>query len=108
MRLIEEDQPPIAIGTTGTGAGSTFEEFDIYWSDTVQGAERLLRLRPYQRMNHFPGMAVLARKNQLGKTLNAMLKKFPTHFSGFFPRTWLLPTDANEFRAYITNLQQQY
>lgn len=59
MKLIEDEQPP----SSNAGAQNGLEEFDIYWSDTAQGADRLLRLRPYQRMNHFPGMAILARKN---------------------------------------------
>lgn len=87
MRLLEEDQPP-------------GDDFDIYWSDTAQGVDRLLRLKPYQRMNHFPGMAVLARKNQLGKTLNAMLRRYPREYE-FYPRTWLLPGDGNEFRQFL-------
>ena len=56
-KLIEEEQPPSGLQIPG------IEEFDIYWSDTAPGPDRLLRLRPYQRMNHFPGMFILARKN---------------------------------------------
>jgi hypothetical protein len=62
--------------------------------------DRLLRLKPYQRMNHFPGMAVIARKNQLGKTLNVMQRRFPREYD-FYPLTWLLPGDGNEFRQFL-------
>jgi len=43
MKLIEDEQPP----SSNAGAQNGLEEFDIYWSDTAQGADRLLRLRPY-------------------------------------------------------------
>ena len=46
------------------------DEFDILWSDAGIPAERLQKLKPYQRMNHFPGMYILARKNNLAKNLS--------------------------------------
>lgn len=99
MRLIEEEQMPCA--PILSSAQAEREEFDIFWSDTAPGPERLLRLRPYQRMNHFIGMSVLARKNNLGKTLNSMLKKFPEQFTAIYPNTWLLPENAPEFKQYL-------
>lgn len=48
-------------------------DWDIYWSDT-QGItpEQLTKLMPYQRVNHFPGMYQLARKNNLCRNLMRM------------------------------------
>lgn len=51
------------------------EDFDIFWSDTGIPPEKLQRLKSYQRVNHFPGMYALARKNNLGKNLMRMYKK---------------------------------
>jgi len=34
-------------------------------------------MKPYQKVNHFPGMYTLARKNYLGKNLMKMMKQFP-------------------------------
>jgi tubulin polyglutamylase TTLL6/13 len=42
-------------------------------------------------------MYSLARKNYLGKGLMKMRKQFPKMYN-FFPKTWLLPTDAGDFR----------
>ena len=34
-------------------------------------------MKPYQKINHFPGMFELSRKNNLCKNLMKMRKKFP-------------------------------
>ena len=47
-------------------------EWDICWSDGGVQPERLMKMQPFQRINHFPGMFVLARKNQLGRNLKKM------------------------------------
>lgn len=68
------------------GGGSTYvtqglqrdpedDYFDIYWMDTSHGQrylDRFGQLKNYQRINHFPSMTVLCRKNELGKALNNM------------------------------------
>ena len=59
--------------------------------------ETLARMRPYQKINHFPGMYCLARKNHLGKNLMKLMKQFPEEYS-FFPQTWLLPAELSDFR----------
>ena len=73
------------------------DQFDVFWCDGAIAPEKLQRLKPYQRLNHFPGMQALARKNNLGKNLLKMKKKFPGEYD-FFPETWMLPGDAAEFR----------
>jgi tubulin polyglutamylase TTLL6/13 len=42
-------------------------------------------------------MYALARKNLLAKNLYAMKKVFPDEFN-FFPKTWMLPQDAKDFK----------
>lgn len=43
MRMIEEEHPVSVLpGQTGFP-----DDFDIYWSDTAPGPDRLLRLKPY-------------------------------------------------------------
>jgi tubulin polyglutamylase TTLL6/13 len=44
----------------------------------------------FQKINHFPGIHVIARKNLLGHNLTNMGKKFPDEYN-FFPMTWMLP-----------------
>lgn len=72
-------------------------EFDLFWADTGVTPEMLTKLKDYQKINHYPGMSCLARKNNLGKNLMRMRKKFPKEFN-FFPQTWLLPIEWPEFK----------
>ena len=71
---------------------------DIIWCDHCLPPERIMRMKPYQRTNHYPGMQALTRKNSLGKNLNGLRTLFPEAFD-FFPRTWLMPTDMRKLRA---------
>ena len=72
------------------------KEFDLFWTDMAVQPEQLARLKPYQKINHWPGMFSLHRKNNLGKLLMRMNKKFPSSYN-FFPKTYILPADNSEF-----------
>ena len=43
--------------------------FDLCWIDGHCRQEIFARMQPYQKINHFPGMEILSRKNFLGKSL---------------------------------------
>ena len=45
------------------------DEWDILWTDGLIQVDKLYRMKPYQRINHFPGMYALARKNNLARNL---------------------------------------
>jgi tubulin polyglutamylase TTLL6/13 len=60
------------------------EDWDICWQDGAVQCEKLTKMKPYQRINHFPGMYALARKNHLAKNLGRMHKQFPDDYK-FFP-----------------------
>lgn len=45
-----------------------------------------------QKINHFPGMAEICRKDLLGRNLTRMRKHFPKEYN-FFPRTWVMPAE---------------
>jgi tubulin polyglutamylase TTLL6/13 len=51
-------------------------------------------------------MYVLARKNNLGKHLNKMRKRFEKDYS-FFPKTWMLPSEMSEFKSFYNGLQDK-
>ena len=59
-------------------------------------------LKPTQRVNHFPGIEYLARKKSLAKHLNIMYDIYPEMYD-FYPRTFLLPEDANKLKEYAGN-----
>jgi len=73
-------------------------EWDLYWADTGVTNEMLTKMKLYQKINHYPSMGCLARKNNLGKNLMRMRKLFPKDYN-FFPPTWLLPVEYSDFRA---------
>jgi tubulin polyglutamylase TTLL6/13 len=76
------------------------EEWDMFWTDSAVQPERLARMKPYQKINHFPGMYELSMKNHLARNLNKLRKLFPDAYD-FFPRTWLIPAELGDFRAQI-------
>lgn len=73
-------------------------DWDVFWTDSAVVPETLARMDPYQKINHFPCMYSLARKNHLGRYLMRMRKAFPDKYK-FFPRTFLLPMEYMDFRA---------
>ena len=62
-------------------------------------------MKPYQRVNHFPGMNILSRKNLFARNMLRMQKKFPDDYN-FFPQTWLLPSEYPDFRKQFENLSK--
>ncbi|XP_051530224.1 tubulin polyglutamylase ttll6-like [Myxocyprinus asiaticus] len=56
-------------------------------------------MKRYQKINHFPGMNEICRKDLLARNMNRMLKLFPKDYN-IFPRTWCLPADYSDFQAY--------
>lgn len=49
-------------------------------------------LHLFQKINHFPGMLEICRKDLLARNLNRMLRLFPKEYR-IFPRTWCLPAE---------------
>nr|XP_057924421.1 tubulin polyglutamylase ttll6 isoform X2 [Doryrhamphus excisus] len=74
-------------------------DWTLMWSDCSVSLERVKSMKQYQMINHFPGMIEICRKDTLARNLNRMLKLFPKDYN-FFPRTWCLPADYNDFLAY--------
>jgi hypothetical protein len=77
------------------------ETWDVLWTDCAVTPEKFARMKLYQKINHFPGMSALSRKNNLARNLGKMKKTFPTEFN-FIPKTWLIPSDMNVFKAKWT------
>jgi tubulin polyglutamylase TTLL6/13 len=71
---------------------------DICWIDAGISYEKLMKMKQYQRINHFPGMYAIARKNLLARNLMKMQSKFPLEYD-FFPKTWTLPAEMLDFKS---------
>ncbi|XP_031443824.1 tubulin polyglutamylase TTLL6 isoform X3 [Phasianus colchicus] len=75
------------------------EDWTVYWTDYSVSLERVMEMKRFQKINHFPGMIEICRKDLLARNLNRMLKLFPKEYN-IFPRTWSLPADYGDFQAY--------
>eukprot|EP00966_Prymnesium_polylepis_P282086 6518526-Prymnesium_polylepis.1 len=51
-----------------------------------------------------PGMHVMARKLQLARALNRLRRLFAEEFA-FYPQTWSLPLELEEFKAHCAHVQ---
>ncbi|CAD5121314.1 DgyrCDS9843 [Dimorphilus gyrociliatus] len=75
------------------------EDWNLYWTDQSVALERVMEMKRYQKINHFPGMAEICRKDLLARNLNRMIKLFPKEYN-VFPKSWCLPADYGDLQAY--------
>ncbi|KAM5206892.1 LOW QUALITY PROTEIN: tubulin polyglutamylase TTLL13 [Hipposideros larvatus] len=75
------------------------EEWTVYWTDFSVSLERVMDMKRFQKINHFPGMTEICRKDLLARNLTRMQKLYPVEYN-IFPRTWCLPADYGDFQSY--------
>lgn len=78
----------------------------LMWSDAYVSTDRIADLKPYQRLNHFPGMGEISRKDSLARNLVKMQKEFPEEYN-FIPRTWILPADYASLQIYAKSMRSR-
>ncbi|KAI5128732.1 Tubulin Polyglutamylase Ttll6 [Manis pentadactyla] len=83
----------------GLREGGENEDWTLFWTDYSVSLERVMEMKSYQKINHFPGMSEICRKDLLARNMGRMLKMFPKDFH-FFPRTWCLPADWGDLQNY--------
>jgi len=83
------------------------KDWDLLWTDSAVTPEKLCRMKPYQRINHFPGMSALHRKDNLARNLMKLKKHLPQEFT-YFPETWLLPREMSDLKACSRNCRTTY
>uniref|UniRef100_A0A2K6TYX0 Tubulin tyrosine ligase like 6 n=1 Tax=Saimiri boliviensis boliviensis TaxID=39432 RepID=A0A2K6TYX0_SAIBB len=83
----------------GLREGGENDDWTLYWTDYSVSLERVMEMKSYQKINHFPGMSEICRKDLLARNMSRMLKMFPKDFY-FFPRTWCLPADWGDLQTY--------
>ncbi|XP_059813762.1 tubulin polyglutamylase TTLL13-like [Hypanus sabinus] len=75
------------------------EEWTLLWTDCSVTVEKAIELKSYQKINRFPGMNEICRKDLLARNLNQMLRQYPEDYN-IFPKTWCLPSEYPDFVDY--------
>ena len=88
----------------GEGGKKLNEEYDVTWHDLAITADFFSKLQPYQKVNQFAGIYQITKKNNLARNLMKMRRVFPEEYQ-FFPRTFILPGEASEFRNQFIDRQ---
>jgi tubulin polyglutamylase TTLL6/13 len=68
------------------------EQWNLCWTDSIVPVDFCREMRRYQKINHFPGMFEICRKDLLARNLNRMAKLFPLDYQ-IFPKTWCFPAE---------------
>ncbi|XP_039176949.1 tubulin polyglutamylase TTLL7 [Crotalus tigris] len=82
------------------------ETANLIWSDCAVQQEKIADLQNYQRINHFPGMGEICRKDFLARNMTKMIKSQPQDYS-FIPRTWIFPAEFTQFQNYVKELKRK-
>ncbi|XP_061739969.1 tubulin polyglutamylase TTLL7 isoform X3 [Nerophis ophidion] len=82
------------------------ETANLIWNDSAVQHEKIAELRNYQRINHFPGMGEICRKDCLARNMCKMIKCQPQEYS-FIPKTWIFPAEYTQFQNYVTELRRK-
>jgi hypothetical protein len=72
-------------------------KWDIWWSDRGDKLKEIRRLNAFQKVNHFPCMEEICRKDFLSNNLNGIYKILPEEYD-FFPRSFLIPAETIELQ----------
>ena len=83
------------------------DDWDVFWTDGAVQPEKLSKMKHYQRINHFPGMYLISRKNYLAFNLGKLKKLFPDSYN-FFPRTWVVPCDMGDLKSFMLSKKNPY
>ncbi|XP_055718273.1 tubulin polyglutamylase TTLL7 isoform X1 [Salvelinus fontinalis] len=82
------------------------ETANLIWSDSAVQHEKIADLRNYQRINHFPGMGEICRKDCLARNMSKMIKSQPQEYA-FIPKTWIFPAEYTQFQNYVKELRRK-
>ncbi|XP_060058228.1 tubulin polyglutamylase TTLL7 isoform X2 [Erinaceus europaeus] len=82
------------------------ETSNLIWCDSAVQQEKIAELQNYQRINHFPGMGEICRKDFLARNMTKMIKSRPMDYT-FIPRTWIFPAEYTQFQNYVKELKKK-
>ena len=68
---------------------------DLIFTDLQYNHSVFGKMKLHQKINHFPGIILIARKNFMAYHLKTLSKKFPRYFD-FYPQTFSYPIDKSK------------
>ena len=71
---------------------------DLIWNDVTIHSEKLSQLKSFQKVNHFPSMNGVTKKNNLAASLKKMKNHYPIDY-GFYPKTWVIPHQMTKLKS---------
>lgn len=78
----------------------------LLWNDSFVSTDRISELKPYQKINHFPGMGEICRKDCLARNIAKMCKIHPEEYQ-IMPKTWIFPSEFGVFQNYARELRRR-
>eukprot|EP00117_Sycon_ciliatum_P018810 scpid36550/ scgid1439/ Tubulin polyglutamylase TTLL6; Tubulin--tyrosine ligase-like protein 6 len=75
------------------------DDWNLYWTDLSVSVDRVMDVRVYQKINHFPGIPEISRKDFLARNMMRMHRQFPEDYN-IAPMSWTLPADYGDFIAF--------
>lgn len=74
------------------------QKSNVIWIDTGNVNDIFCNIKPWQSINHFPGIQHIARKTLMAYQLGVMQRKFKVDYA-FYPKTFILPRDIAKLKA---------
>jgi len=78
----------------------------LVWSDAPVTVDKIVDLKLFQKINHFPGMCEISRKDTLARNMAKMHKECPEEFN-FVPQTWNFPGEYTAFQSYLRDSKKK-
>ncbi|CAF3166961.1 unnamed protein product [Rotaria socialis] len=75
---------------------------NLLWHDTLISMDIVSALKPYQKVNHFPTMSEISRKDSLARNFDKLSRTLPDEYN-FTPKTWILPNEYNSWYSYASS-----
>ncbi|CAF4014313.1 unnamed protein product [Rotaria sp. Silwood2] len=75
---------------------------NLLWNDSLISMDIVSALKPYQKVNHFPTMNEISRKDLLAANYDRLSICAPEEYN-FAPKTWILPKEYNLWYSYASN-----
>jgi len=85
---------------------SVGSESNLIWCDSIIPSDRIQELKNYQKINHFPNMGEICRKDYLARNMARMRKVCPDEYD-FTPKSWIMPSEYNLLYQYSQDCRKR-